>query len=404
MLTASMHGILGEGADADWTRMVEHPDSFLVADVDSAGAVKSLHELIWQGRKPRVTPGGALGWVIRRQSCTRGGGEPLPRQGTFRVHICRQRPCPSRAWHPKKYGNLPAPLLHGRMVELCDAKAEVDIEKSWKRLTGCEEAQAPSSPVGEAAESAAPIHADASLASMAVPCAAATERMTGCEEAQAPSSPVGEAADSAAPPTAVHAGAPSSPVGEAAEATPIVAAIRARADEISVPSTWIGMLEVMAFCAVHKRRVVLQLAEGTIDIMSSLAPMLMDCTWKLAAFDGRLVACKLVGAVWCPASLATCSHFVAAKPLREPLLIRGGGVIPVMARLGFATIMTSANGDCGIESLLVLCNGRRGPVERNALRRQLQAFMHSVSMVPAWHDAFVVAGEVLPESSAVAEK
>ena len=40
-------------------------------------------------------------------------------------------------------------------------------------------------------------------------------------------------------------------------------AIRERAREISIPGTWIGILEIMAFCAMQKRRVVLQVSEGT---------------------------------------------------------------------------------------------------------------------------------------------
>ena len=68
-----------------------------------------------------------------------------------------------------------------------------------------------------------------------------------------------------------------------------------------------------------------------------------------------------------------------------------------MGRLGFSTILTQANGDCGIESLLVLADERRGPRERLALRRCLQQFLVDVSDDPAWHAAWVSAGETIPD-------
>ena len=406
MSTAGLPSILGEGDEAAWKKMLEHPNSFLFAVVNAGGDVESLHELMWQRRKPRATPSGALGWVICVQNSATGA--PLPKGYCFRVHICRQTPC-TAVYPPAKYGDTPAPLRHGHMVKLCDAAEEVNIEASWKLVTAehsrpeCSEELTPKT-VESANSFKSPTETAGSVAMIAGD-AADTKTGFGCTNSL-PSSPVGEAIDSAAPGAAIHAGEPENEQ----EVAPAVVAIRARADEISVPGNWIGMLEVMAFCAVHKRRVVLQLEDGTVDVMSSLVPMLMDSTWNLAPFEGHLVACKLVGSVWHPATFATCTHFVATKPLREKMQVPGDGVVAVMARLGFATIMTTDNGDCGIESLLVLCNARRGQVERNALRRQLQTFMHSVSTIPAWHDAFLAAGEILPDnqppavvSSAVAE-
>ena len=75
------------------------------------------------------------------------------------------------------------------------------------------------------------------------------------------------------------------------------AAIVARADEISAVGKWIGILEFMAFAVMHKQRVILHLVEGATDIVAELAPALIDRSWKVAPFPGRIVACRLAGAV-----------------------------------------------------------------------------------------------------------
>ena len=137
---------------------------------------------------------------------------------------------------------------------------------------------------------------------------------------------------------------------------------------------------------------MLHLAGGTIDVAADLAPSIMDATWNMAPFPGQVVACCLVGAVWQPATLETCVHFVAAMTLQSHLPLRGSGVVAHMGRQGFATIMTQANSDCGIESLLVLADSRRGPMERSALRERMQRFLCNAARDPAWQDAFIAAG------------
>ena len=158
------------------------------------------------------------------------------------------------------------------------------------------------------------------------------------------------------------------------------------------------MLEMMAFCAMHRRRAIFQLESGTLDIMSALAPAIIDDSWSMSPFEGRVVACRMVRAVWHVASWSTCVHFVAAKPLPEPMHLRGSGVVAHMGRQGYATAFTQANGDCGIESLLLLANSRRGPCENLALRKMLQGFLHDVAEDPKWQDAFRSAGEVIPDT------
>ena len=109
----------------------------------------------------------------------------------------------------------------------------------------------------------------------------------------------------------------------------------------------------------------------------------------------------MVCGVWHVACWKTCTHYVASQPLQHELPLHGVGVVAHMARLGYATIMTEANGDCGIESLLVLANSRRGPMERTSLRRRLQEFMQAAACSPVWHAAYAAAGEILPDTCAV---
>ena len=111
----------------------------------------------------------------------------------------------------------------------------------------------------------------------------------------------------------------------------------------------------------------------------------------------------MVGEVWHTACWKTCTHYVAAQPLQHELPLHGSGGVAHMARLGYATIMTEANGDCGIEALLVLANSRRGPLERTGLRRRLQEFMRAAACSSVWQAAYLAAGETLPAYLAAGE-
>ena len=113
--------------------------------------------------------------------------------------------------------------------------------------------------------------------------------------------------------------------------------------------------------------------------MSDLAPGLLDLSWKVSPFDGRIVATKLVGTVWHVATWESCTHFVVAQPLGAELALHGDGVVAHMGRLGYATLMTQAKGDCGVESLLLLSDSIRGAGPGIVLRKQLQRFLQGVA-------------------------
>ena len=80
------------------------------------------------------------------------------------------------------------------------------------------------------------------------------------------------------------------------------------------------------------------------------------------------------------------------------MALRGDGAVAHMGRRGFAVFHTEGNGDCGIESLLIIEDSGRRLVDCTALRKRMQAFMLDVAGDPAWQDAFRAAGELIPEA------
>ncbi len=52
----------------------------------------------------------------------------------------------------------------------------------------------------------------------------------------------------------------------------------------------IGLLEFVAFCNIHKRRLMMLLPDGVIDIVTAFATTLLDETWTPVSF-ARLAVC-----------------------------------------------------------------------------------------------------------------
>ena len=407
MSASSLHSILGEGDDNSWSALSEHSHSFLFAAIEDQQVV-SLHELQWDRRKPRVFASGLTGWVRCRQNAA--AGEPLSLTYRCRVHVCRQCPC-TAMWPPSKYGDVPPPARHGRVVRLCDAAEILSIEAAWNRLLDDIRPARPDDDEGVTPALDAPL-ASTFVGAMSAPTSAVADgaptgsQLQGLQDevisaanlvgARAEAEPgMTSALDAHAPATLVDA--VSKPTSAVAER--LCTSILARADEISVAGAWIGVFEIMAWCAMNKQRVVVQLEEGTVDPIADLAPRLLDKTWSRQPLAGRLVVCRMDAGVWHVASWRTCTHYVAAKPLQGEMSLQGVGVVAHMGRLGYATMLTETNGDCGIECFLLLTGSRRGPAQRIALRRRLQEFLQAASHSPVWHDAYIAAGEVPQQPS-----
>ena len=60
---------------------------------------------------------------------------------------------------------------------------------------------------------------------------------------------------------------------------------------------------------------------------------------------------------------------------------------------GFAPVMTVANGDCGIDAMLIMGGSSRGIAERQRLRTRLSDFMKAKAVESAWQRAFLVCQE-----------
>ena len=86
-----------------------------------------------------------------------------------------------------------------------------------------------------------------------------------------------------------------------------------RAQRVGRACVDIGLLEFVAFCASCKRRLMMLLPDGHVDIASAIAAPLIDSTWSMKPFQ-RLVV-PVVGrgnAGWCMASYGEANHFMAA--------------------------------------------------------------------------------------------
>ena len=118
MSASGLHALLGEGDDDAWKKVTDHQHRFLFAAISDQNQVASLHELEWDRRRPRPNLAGATGWVRCFQNFV--AAEPLSLTHCFRVHVCRQCPC-TAMWPASKYGDLPPPARHGKILRLCEA-------------------------------------------------------------------------------------------------------------------------------------------------------------------------------------------------------------------------------------------------------------------------------------------
>ncbi len=76
----------------------------------------------------------------------------------------------------------------------------------------------------------------------------------------------------------------------------------------------IGSLEFVAFCSIHKRRLMMLMPDGEIDIAMAFAATLLDETWTLVPFARLVVPVARGGGHWCMCSYGEATHFMAAVP------------------------------------------------------------------------------------------
>ena len=98
-----------QGDAVFWKRLAHHAGPF--AFVCANG---SAHILQWAPPPHKATPNGVIGFYTHIASFP--PEHTLAHTGSSRIHVCRETPC-SAMHHPSKYGQLPPPVAHGRVVQ-----------------------------------------------------------------------------------------------------------------------------------------------------------------------------------------------------------------------------------------------------------------------------------------------
>ena len=162
-------------------------------------------------------------------------------------------------------------------------------------------------------------------------------------------------------------------------------AMLGRAQRIGSACVDIGLLEFVAFCASRKRRLMMLLPDGPVDIVSAFAAPLIDSTWSMEPFPRLVVPVVSRGnAGWCMASYGEASHFMAAVPAATKP-VNGKSAIAEGARKGYHVMPTVADGDCGPDALLhVLCE-HRCRERRQEIRQQIRDVLYRNAGSSVWH-------------------
>ena len=90
---------------------------------------------------------------------------------------------------------------------------------------------------------------------------------------------------------------------------------------------------------------------------------------------------------WVASGMVGLSHYVAGLRLGYRMPAVGGAVKQHCLRHGYAPVMTMANGDCGIDAMLIVAGAKRGPQEAQRLRRTLADFTTTKAGAVEWQQA-----------------
>ena len=100
-------------------------------------------------------------------------------------------------------------------------------------------------------------------------------------------------------------------------------------------------------------------------------------------------------------------HFIAGLAMGSAMDARGQNVRDHCLRNGFAPVMTVANGDCGVDAMLIIAGVSRSSLDRLRLRCKLSDFMIAKAEEVPWQEAFLALqehepGPVQPAAAAAA--
>ena len=340
-------------SDAFWNKLVRHTGSFTVQCRDG-----SMHVVRWDPPPNRHTAGGAIGYYIHEAKCSEG---PSIRMDWYRcrIHLCRQAPC-TADHSATKYGQLPPPSAHCRVLRLgapvllaptnlapAAAEEELAIELSELPLGQ----HPPLPPPAQWPDDDSEDLRSEDLAAASVDMEIAISEAGEC---------IAEVSDD------------------------IVAAIIARAEVVGRPRGYTGFFDFVAFSAMRRRRLLLRLPDGVMDMVSAFAPNIVNDTWSVAPFHVQLVACRDQQRAWVMADLSAASHFYAGVPIPAQA-VQGSGIVSQCLRLGIAAMATAADGDCALDALCIAEGTTRSLTSRVLLRAEMRTFMISVAGDPRWH-------------------
>ena len=369
-------------------------------DVNCGGG-RSAHVIQWDKGRRKPTPNGVFGWA----SCLASfpPDQALPTDG-FRIHVCCQNPCPVKNFHPGKFGNLPPPRAHGRFVAAAsEGLVEEDLVRYVELLSGVPPPPLPPPPLPEQPPPLPPPSAEPCPPAVAVAELTAAPALEPAPLAVA-ESPAG---------TAVAGGvvaADSAVVGDEAASDVDEAAMTATAGMIAFalstrhPRTHIGFVELVAFCVRHRRRLLCVDTGDGLDVMSVIAPGLIDERWNLIPFYLRLVFAKKVDDSWRLAGHGDATHFMVACPWPQTRCLDGvgsavaesPGIVKQCERQGYMVIPTRTDGDCGIDALTLVLGMGRTPENRQKVRSSIFESLMASAAVRSWHTVFRTAQELAP--------
>ena len=330
----------------------------------------SAHILKWAPPPTKATPNGVIGFYEHIASFP--PEHTLAHTGSSRVHVCRVTPC-SVMHGCSKYGYLPPPVAHGRVVQLHSAVSSLQ----WTEL----------------AEQLASPSAERCMEPAGMGLASATS-----ERCMDPAGEVLALPDT--PPLLASLPPPPLPppatMPSLLSESPIVALIVARAAEVRKLRQDSGLFDFVAFAAMTKRRVLLRLSGGVCDLVMNFAPQIVDETWHVAPHAAQIAATRWQHNKCVMGALSDTKHFMACFRT-TPMNSAGTGIAAECLRQGWAAVETVADGDCGIDALCLLSHSNRSLVARIILRSQLAAFMETIAADPTWHDVWrVLETELLP--------
>ena len=326
--------------------------------------------LEWVAPRPRAGRHGITG-TARLLQAEPAGSRDGDVGKTFRIHVCRACPCVTESWHPSKYGSCPPPQAHGSVVALVEEVGAANLA-SYLHV--------PQDGFGDAIASAT---ADT------LPCAHLAPESISCDAL--PEAPATTTTDPAHAPLLDGCSVASTAVEED---------IRRRGDTVRKCGAYIGLFELLVFCSLRRRRVFLCLSEGWVDVTTAHAPFLHDGAWTPTPYPVTIIACTRSpeSNAWVPGTFYNTGHYVCGQPIPKAYDPGGSSLAAWCARNALVPVMTCANGDCGIDALLVLEGSPRGAERRQALRLEICAHMVHISIDARWQDVFRNL-EVWPEAA-----